>query len=147
MDLPRDVLRQRSGVHWLVPPFSLGRQPPPPGARARVAAVSCDPPLSPAFFAAFTFAALAFGLVAAWLYASGAAVPSLLWTAPPAGPGPAWSRTATAPLLTSSGLAVAAACGVWAVAFAFGDRSRSNALVQGMALGALGGVALAALSF
>lgn len=100
-----------------------------------------------AFFAAFTFAGLAFGLVAAWLYAIGAAVPSLLWATPPAGPSPAWSRAATAPLLTSSGLAAAASLVVWAVAFAFGDRSRSDALVQGTALGALGGVALAALSF
>ena len=67
------------------------------------------PGFSPAFFAAFTFAALAFGLVAAWLYTTGAAVPSLLWAASPAGPGPAWSHAAAAPLFTSSGLAVAAA--------------------------------------
>ena len=130
------------------PRFSLGRPQSPPGALDRAGAVSFDRPLSPAFFAAFTFAALAFGLVAAWFYTIGAAVPSLLWAAPPAGPGPAsWSRAATAPLLTSSGLAGAAAFVVWAVAFAFGDRSRSDALVQGTALGALGGVALAALSF
>ena len=118
--------------------------------RSRVSATHASdgtPGFSPVFFAAFAFAALAFGLVAAWLYAIGAAVPSLFWAAPPAGPGPAWSRAATAPLLTSSGLAVAAALVVWAVAFAFGDRSRSDALVQGTALGALGGVALAALGF
>ena len=130
-----------------MPRFSLSRRPSPPGALERAGVVSLDRPLSPAFFAAFTFAALAFGLVAAWLYAIGAAVPSLLWTAPPAGPGPAWSRAATAPLLTSSGLAVAAAFVVWAMEFAFGDRSRPDAVVQGTALGALAGVALAALSF
>ena len=133
------------GLH--LPRLSLGRRPSPPGALERAGAVAFDRPLSPAFFAAFTFAALAFGLVSAWFYATGAAVPSLLWAAAPAGPGPAWSRAAAAPLLTSSGLAVAAAFVVWAVAFAFGDRSRSDALVQGTALGALGGVALAAFSF
>ncbi len=127
--------------------FSLRRRPSPAGALERAGTVSFDRPLSPAFFGAFTFAALVFGLVAAWLYTIGAAVPSLVWAAAPAGPSPAWSRAAAAPLLTSSGLAVAAASVVWAVAFAFGDRSRSDALVQGTALGALGGVALAALSF
>lgn len=131
-----------------LPPFSLGRRPAPPGALQRAGAVSFARALWPAFFAAFAVAALLSGSAAASLYALGAAFPSLLSSATPPGPGPvSWARAADAPLLTSSGLAAAAAFVVWAVAFAFGDRSRSDAVVQATALGALAGVVLATLSF
>ena len=129
-------------------PFSLGRRRSPPGALQRAGAVSFARALWPAFFAAFALAAFFSGIAAASLYALGAASPSLLSSAPPPDPGRvSWARAADAPLLTSSGLAAAAAFVVWAVAFAFGDRSRSDAVVQATALGVLAGVVLAALSF
>jgi len=128
--------------------FSLGRRPSPPGALQRAGAILFARALWPAFFAAFALATSFSGIAAASLYAVGAAFPSLLSSAPPPGPGPVyWARAADAPLLTSSGLAAAAALVVWVVAFAFGDRSRSDAVVQATALGALAGVVLAALSF